>query len=53
MKLYYNDILLGEVLTNHSISIEDMVNILDLNLDEWAQAQGWNDYDYEALRIEC
>lgn len=52
MKLYYNDLLLGEVLTNHSMSIEDMIYILDLDLDEWAQAQGWEDWDYEALRLE-
>lgn len=55
MKLYYNDgsnkLLVTEVLTNHSMSIDDMLEYVDL--DEWAKEQGFEDLDYEALEIEA
>jgi len=55
MKLYYNDngnrILVVEVLTNHSMSIDDMLEYVDM--DEWAAEQGMEDWDYEALELEA
>lgn len=33
MKLYYGDILLGEVLTNHSMTVDEALEILDINMD--------------------
>lgn len=55
MKLYYNDngnrILVVEVLTNHSMSIDDMLGYVDM--DEWVAEQGMEDWDYEALELEA
>lgn len=55
MKLYYNDngtrTLVVEVLTNHSMSIDDMLGYVDM--DEWAAEQGMEDWDYEALELEA
>ena len=56
MKLYYNDngnkILLTEVLTNHSMSVEDVLNLTGIDMDKWAEDQGWDDWDYGALEME-
>ncbi len=54
MKLYYNDngnrILVVEVLTNHSMSIDDMLEYIDI--DEWAASQCFEDWTYEDLELE-
>lgn len=56
MKLYYNDngnkILLTEVITNHSMSIDDALNLSGIDMDKWAEGQGWDNWDYEALEME-
>jgi metal-dependent HD superfamily phosphatase/phosphodiesterase len=56
MKLYYNDngnkILLAEVMTNHSMSIDDALNLAGIDMDEWAEEQGWDNWDYGALEME-
>lgn len=52
MKLFYGNMLLGEVITNHSMSIEDAIELLDINMDDVAKENGWDDWDYEELRME-
>lgn len=51
MKLYYEDKLMGEVLTNHSMSIEDAAEILDIDLNE-VNDNGELIYDYDLFRME-
>ncbi|TQI68573.1 hypothetical protein [Clostridium sp. KNHs216] len=51
MKLYYGEKLLGDITTNHSMSIEDAAEILDIDLT----ALDENDepvYDYDLFRME-
>lgn len=51
MKLYYEEKLMGEILTNHSMSIEDAAEALNIDLcalDENEEPV----YDYELFRIE-
>lgn len=50
-KLFYGEILLAEVMANHSMSIEDIIESQDIDMDEFARQQGWDDWDYEELRI--
>ena len=50
--LYYDNIKLGNIWTNHSMSIDDMLDKLDINMDDFADSKGWDGWDYEALRIE-
>lgn len=57
MKLVYvhadNDQeVLGEVMTSHSISVEDALELLNIDMEDYSQQQGWEDYDYNALRVE-
>ena len=55
MTLYYNDngtpVLVTEVMTNHSMSIEDILVLTGINMDDWADAQGWEAWDYNDLYI--
>lgn len=43
--------VVGMMLTNHSISIDEMITLLDVNMDEFANAHGWDSWDYGALRL--
>jgi hypothetical protein len=56
MKLWYNDngskTLVAEVVTNHSMSIDDALDIADVDMDTFASEHGWDDWDYEALEME-
>jgi hypothetical protein len=51
-KLFYDDELLAEVITNHSMSIEDVLTLKGIDMDKYAEAHGWDGWDYEALRLE-
>ena len=52
VKLMYEDEEIGHVMTNHSMSIEDVLAQLDINMDDYAREHGWDGWDYEALRLE-
>lgn len=52
MKLYYSTILLGEIMTNQGLTIDEALNCLGINMDAFAYEQGWDDWDYEYLRLE-
>ena len=39
MKLFYGDILLGEVLTNHSMTVDEAFEFVDIDMDEFAKKQ--------------
>lgn len=52
MKLFYGDILLNEILTNHSMTVEEALEASGIDMDRYAQEQGWDDWDWEELRME-
>lgn len=43
---------LGKILTNHSVSVDDALRILGIDMDAFAAAQGWDGWNYEALKLE-
>mgnify|MGYP000946297127 CR=1 FL=1 len=54
MRLYYkidggNDLLLADVLTNHSMSIDDLLYYADM--DKVCQEQGWEGWNYDDLYV--
>ena len=40
---------LGKILTNKSISIDDALRILGIDMDSFADKQGWDGWDYEVV----
>lgn len=51
MGLYYDGIFLGYVLTNHSISIDDAIDSLGINLDTLSAQLNIDDIDYDLFSI--
>ena len=43
--------IIGGIITNHSMSVDDMLDLLGIDMDTWASDQGWEDWDYEALQL--
>lgn len=52
MKLYYDTILLGEIMTNQSLTVDEALNCLGINMDAFAYKNGWDDWNWEDLRLE-
>ncbi|GEM_PF-3288225 len=54
MKLVYvhsenNVEVLTEIVSNHSMSVEDLLNLTEFDLDAWADGE---DYDYNSLKVQ-
>lgn len=43
--------IIGGILTNHSMSVDDALDLLDVDMDAWAEAQGWEGWNWEALAL--
>lgn len=43
--------IVGGILAGHSMTVDYALNLLDINMDEFSQSQGWDDWDFEALRL--
>lgn len=43
--------IIGGILSNHSMSVEDALDLLGVDMDAWADEQGWDGWDYEALEL--
>ena len=52
MKLYYDDILLGEIMTSHGMTVDEALDCLGIDMDQFAKDQDWDDWDWEELRME-
>ena len=52
MVLKYDDAVLGRILTNHGLTIDEALNLLDIDMDKYAEEQGWEGWDYERLSFE-
>ncbi|RKI90412.1 hypothetical protein D7V94_13335 [Parablautia intestinalis] len=55
MLLVYSDDnvfeIIGGILTNHSMSVDDALELLGVDMDAWAEGKGWEGWDWEALEL--
>lgn len=42
---------LGKIFSNHSISIDEALDLLDIDMDDVAIDNGWDGWNYEALKL--
>lgn len=43
--------IIGGILTNHSMSVDDALDLLDIDMNAWADEQGWDGWDWESLEL--
>lgn len=52
MELYYDNIYLGYILTDRGMSVEEMMDMLEIDMDAFAEKRGWDDWDYGLLSVK-
>lgn len=52
VKVYYEEILIGEVLTNRSLTVEEALDALGFDVDDFVQSNGFDGIDYNEFRLE-
>lgn len=52
MKVYYEDILVGEVITNRSMTVNEALELIGFNEQEFITEQGFDDIDYNDFRLD-
>ena len=52
MKLYYEDILVGEVVTNRSLSVNEALEMVGFNEENFVEEHGFDDIDYNDFKME-
>lgn len=43
--------VIAEIVTNRSISVEDALELSGVDMNAYAEEQGWEGYDYNALQL--
>lgn len=43
--------VLGDIMTNHSMSVEDAIDLLNINMDDIAEENEWDGWNPEALHL--
>lgn len=43
--------ILGGIFTNHSMTVDEALEILDIDMDDLVEGLGWDGWDVDALRL--
>lgn len=43
--------IIGSILANHSLSIDDALSLLGVDMDSFSAGMGWDDWDWDALKL--
>lgn len=43
------EIILGRALTNHGMTLDEFLALCDIDMDAYADANGWDGWDYDSL----
>lgn len=50
-KVFYEDILVGEILSNHGLTVDEALEMINFKEDEFLQTQGFEEIDYNEFTI--
>lgn len=55
MRVIYKDengeLTIGEIITNRSMTVGEALEILGIDLDKWADEQGWDGVDPDCVEL--
>ncbi|MCR8641517.1 hypothetical protein NV379_02500 [Paenibacillus sp. N1-5-1-14] len=52
MKMYYEDILVGEVLTNRSMTTDEALELIGFDEEKFISDNGYDNIDHNDFRVE-
>lgn len=53
MKVFYGNVLVGEVTTNRSMTVDEALEAIGFDEQAFLEEQGWDDLDYNDFRLEA
>ena len=51
MKIFYEEILVGEVMTNRSMSVDEALEMISFDEEKFLQENGFDDIDYKIFEL--
>ncbi|MCR1833043.1 hypothetical protein NSA56_01360 [Oceanobacillus caeni] len=51
MKIYYEDILVDEVVTNRSMTVDEALELIDFDEEKFISDNGFDDIDYNDFKL--
>jgi hypothetical protein len=51
IKVMYEDILVGEVVTNRSLTVDEALELINFNEEKFITDNGFDDIDYNDFRL--
>jgi len=51
VKVMYEDILVGEITTNKSLTVEEALELLSFNEENFIKENGFDDIDYNDFKL--
>ena len=52
MKVFYEEILVGTIVTNRSITVDEALELIDFNEESFIEENGFDDIDFNNFRLE-
>ena len=52
VKIYYEDILVGEILTNRSLTVDEALDLIGFDEQQFINDNGFDNIDYNDFRLE-
>ena len=50
-KVFYEEILVGEVVTNKSMTVEEALEAIEFNEEKFVEENGFDDIDYNDFKL--
>jgi len=51
-KVMYGEVVVGEVMTNGSMTVEEALELIDFDEQKFLDEQGWDAVDYNEFTLE-
>lgn len=51
MKVFYEEILVGEVITNRSMTVDEALELISFNEEEFIAENGFDEIDYNDFKL--
>ena len=51
VKIMYENVVVGEVMTNKNLTVEESLELIDFDEQEFLEEQGWDDIDYNEFKL--
>lgn len=51
VKIMYEDVLVGEIMTNRSLTVDEALEVIGFDEKKFLDEQGWDGIDYNEFKL--